>query len=303
MSVTSARPVDPHLRESQSDTDHAPLRRRHVALPDGRWLEVLEYGDLDGFPLLTFHGSPGSGVESSIYMDAALATGFRVISVSRPGFSTSSWARHRSVDRFTEDCAVVLDTLGIDRLAISGYSAGCAYAVACAHAWPERVAVLGLLAPAAPRSLTGALPGVSLPILASNGFTYAVARRIPFLRKLMNSVAHRTGDFRGMPDASAEAFLASLEGAFRQGPKATLWDLWLVLTKWSVEPSRLHNLPVVVWQGKRDAVVRWRGTERLAASIPTSRMRFDAGANHFSIFTRHADELLDELRDFVAHAG
>ena len=290
--MTTASPIPHHDR---TDADFTPNLRRHVLLRDGRWLEVVEFGDPEGMPLLTFHGSPGSCLEAAMYGAAGRACGVRVIAFSRPGFGRSSRLRGREIADVVEDAAELLDDLGIERLALSGYSAGCAYAVACAAAWPERVTALGLLAPAAPRAITGVLPSISLPILASNGFGYAIAARIPPLRRAIAAVAHRTGDFRGLPDASADAFLASLSGAFAQGPWAAIRDLWLVLRPWRVDLAALR-IPTVVWQGRRDAVVGWAGTSRLARRIPGVVFRTDEGANHFSVVTRHVDELLAELR-------
>lgn len=229
-----------------------------------------------------------------MYGAAGRACGFRIIAYSRPGFGHSSRMRARRVRDTLADVEALRTALGLERFAVSGYSAGGAYAAACAAAWPDRVAALGILAPAAPRSLTGSLPGVSLPILASNGFAYAIAAHIPPLRRAIAAVAHRTGDFRGLPDASTDAFLASLGGAFVQGPFEIVRDLLLVLRDWDVDPGTIR-VPTVVWQGQRDSVVRWRGTARLAARIPGAKLRVDQGANHFSIFTRHVDELLTEL--------
>jgi len=61
-----------------------------VTLPDGRTLAYAEYGDLEGAPVLSFHGTPGSRVSASVARETMTRAGVRLIAPERPGSATPS---------------------------------------------------------------------------------------------------------------------------------------------------------------------------------------------------------------------
>ena len=64
-----------------------------VTLPDGRKLEVKEYGPKTGRPVFVFHSTPGSLFDLELYGMSperyAGGLGVRVICVNRPGYGRS----------------------------------------------------------------------------------------------------------------------------------------------------------------------------------------------------------------------
>jgi len=123
-----------------------------------------------------------------------------------------------------------------------------------------------------------------------------LARRIPALRRGIDAMTRRSRDYRGLPDASADAFLHSLSGALTRGPWPTIADLGIVmLREWGFDPAALACERVEIWQGRRDWQVPWIGTARLAERIPGARLHLDATANHHNVMTRHVDELMIAL--------
>lgn len=123
-----------------------PLRT--VTRPDGRRLAWAEYGDPVGEPLLYMHGTPSCHLEATAFAidRAAARLGVRLIVIDRPGMSDSAFQRGRRVLDWPGDVAVVADRLSIEQFAVLGYSGGGPYAAATAHALPERVQVLRLVA-------------------------------------------------------------------------------------------------------------------------------------------------------------
>ncbi len=107
--------------------------------PDGRALTFAEWGDLNGFPVFSLHGTPNSRYarhwDESKYAEA----GARVITYDRPGYGGSDRHARRRVVDCVGDIAAIADVLGIDRFAITGGSGGGPHALAVAARLPERV--------------------------------------------------------------------------------------------------------------------------------------------------------------------
>ncbi|WP_282851401.1 alpha/beta fold hydrolase [Gulosibacter sediminis] len=265
-------------------------------LADGRWLQWVRFGDAQAPPVLSFHGAPGSRFEAALYNRAAAHFGVQVVCLSRPGFALSTWRPHRNVANFIDDVESFVAARSWSRFAVVGYSAGGAYALATALAMPEQVSGVGLLAPAGPPQYTGMPMGPNLAIFAGAAASVGALGH----NSLFTSARQRAGlglDRRfGLPDASGDAFLDSVVGAFRRGPRGVALDLSLVLFDWGFDPAELdQSIPVTMWQGKRDLSVPWRGSMQLARRIPNCEFHLDRTANHFSVYTRHADEVLSKL--------
>ena len=56
-----------------------------VTLADGRDLAYEEYGNPDGFPVLSFHGGLSSRLDAAPAHEAAVLMGVRLLSPDRPG--------------------------------------------------------------------------------------------------------------------------------------------------------------------------------------------------------------------------
>ncbi|CAK9781875.1 alpha/beta-hydrolase [Cutaneotrichosporon oleaginosum] len=122
-------------------------RRLTLTLPDARTLSFATYGTPSDPPLVFLHGFPSSRLEIAAISPRLVSLGLYVIAPDRPGFGASSPLRGRTIAKYPDDIAVLLDHLGIARTALLGGSGGGPYALACAG---ERVAALGVLAGAAP---------------------------------------------------------------------------------------------------------------------------------------------------------
>ena len=107
--------------------------------PDGRSLAFEEWGDRNGFPVFSLHGTPGSRFsrhyDEGLYVEA----GVRVITYDRPGYGGSDRLPGRRVVDCVEDVAAIADVLRIDRFAVLGGSGGGPHALAVAARLPERV--------------------------------------------------------------------------------------------------------------------------------------------------------------------
>ena len=94
-----------------------------IAVRDGRRLGFAEFGSPSGPAIIWMHGTPGARrqipVEARAYADRE---GLRIIGVDRPGIGSSTPHVYESVLDWTEDLAMVADTLGIDKMHLIGLS-------------------------------------------------------------------------------------------------------------------------------------------------------------------------------------
>jgi pimeloyl-ACP methyl ester carboxylesterase len=90
-----------------------------------------------------FHGAPGSRLFAP-HADVPAELGIRLITFDRPGYGGSDRREGRALLDTAGDVAALVDSLGIDRFAVLGASAGGGHALACAVALGNRVAVVGV---------------------------------------------------------------------------------------------------------------------------------------------------------------
>lgn len=108
----------------------------------------VEYADTgSGDPVLFVHGSPG-GADQAVMMTAFLVdAGFRVITPSRPGYcGTVLDDANATPEAQAALHAALLDTLGLDQVALACWSGGgpSTYLLASSH--PERVTAIAAIA-------------------------------------------------------------------------------------------------------------------------------------------------------------
>jgi pimeloyl-ACP methyl ester carboxylesterase len=120
--------------------DIIPEHLEHrVGTADGRTIAVAEWGDPDGLPLISIHGTPGGRIgwwqEPTIYR----RYGLRRITFDRPGYGESTRLPGRRVADIVPDVARIADDLGIDEFVVVGGSGGGPHALACAALLPDRV--------------------------------------------------------------------------------------------------------------------------------------------------------------------
>ena len=141
---------DPDATRPLAELADDPSRVHSLALQDGRTLTWAEYGDPEGVPLIELHGGGASHLSGLVYHREALEAGVRIVAVDRPGAGGSTPDPDYSVAGFHEDVEQLADHLDLDRLVAMGNSNGGMFAVALAHAMPDRVAGAIPLNPATP---------------------------------------------------------------------------------------------------------------------------------------------------------
>ena len=283
----------------------ADARGGVIRLRDGRALAYAEWGSADGWPVLHFHGVPdgrfgwGGG---SVCTDR----GVRLIAVDRPGVGGSDPKRGRSVADWPADVEELAEQLELDRFAVSGWSAGGAYALACAHAMQPRIDAVALVSGAGRLDLPGFVEQMSTAAawrlvarvpsamtLAYSALARLARRRPGTAQKVLFSGASKLDRaVIDRPDVGPRLVSAYVE-ATRPGGRGLTEDMQAVLNPWGFEPTEIR-LPVHLIHGRRDTVAPPAHAEHWIETLETARPVWIEDAGHFLI-EDHVEEILDAL--------
>lgn len=282
-----------------------------IVLPDGRVLSYAEYGDPAGHPLLYFHGTPGSRLDWYLVdPDNTLARDrkLRVLAPDRPGAGDSGFQSRRRITDWAADVRQFADELGIDRFRVIGLSGGGPYALAVAHAMPERVVRGAIISGVGPLDVPGVTRGMGpgkhifrlarwLPFVVN--FQYAMMRRglESDPQMLMKQVAASIPDADRMmlaePDAQ-QAFLNTLAEAMRHGPRGVTYESGLLAGRWGF-PLADIRVPLDLWYGSVDRNVPTAMGRYLADQMACAEWHAVEGEGHFSLGGKYMAQILDRV--------
>jgi len=276
----------------------------------GRRLEGWETG-ARGAPGVLFHfGTPSAGIPFAPLVDATLARGRRFLTYSRPGYAGSTRVEGRTVADCAADVLALLDSRGLDRVHVVGWSGGVPHALACAALLPDRVAGAATLAGVAPWDAEGLawLDGMAEENL--DEFTAAVEGPAALRRFIepiadgrvdvaSNEVAEALGglltdvDRAALTGPFAEFLAEAMRAAVSSGPWGWIDDDLAFARGWGFALDEIR-VPVTVWHGRHDAMVPTTHGEWLADRIPGARRQILEDEGHLSLVLRF-DAILDEL--------
>ncbi len=284
-----------------------------ITLHDGRRLGYSEYGKPGGEAGFYFHGHPGSRLEPEFAARAAAEAGVRIIALDRPGYGLSDFQADRTILDWPRDVAEAADIFGIERFSVLGASGGGPYALACAHALPERITRAGVISDVGPYSVPGATEGMRW----QNRAGFQLGAKFPPLARLimwnMARVVRRRPE--RVLDAIAQAMspvdaeivrrpdvrqilAADVAEAFRQGSRGAALDVVLLGRPWGFRLEEIAPA-VFLWQGEADVLVPPAMGRHLAAVIPNCQAAFFAGEGHL-LFVDHMSEI---VRVFAPSGG
>ncbi|WP_242090988.1 alpha/beta hydrolase [Curtobacterium sp. DN_7.5] len=255
----------------------------------------------EGQPVLVLHGTPG-GVDTADVMARFLPSdGFRVVTVSRPGYLGTPVRHGRSsLDDDADRAVALLDRLGIERVGVLAWSGGgpSAYRLAIQH--PERVSSLvvaaGLSARWAPPRATPAewfvtqtRPGAAISALAARVAPAAV------VRSAVAGVSSLRGDALDahvrdvMADPVRRRFVLDLaatgnsSGPHRDGWRNDVENLGAITT---LDLGSVQT-PTLLVHGDADTDVLPEHSERAEREIPGAELVRLPGGTHFAVWDHH----------------
>jgi len=267
-----------------------------------------KYGPLDGFPVIVFHGSPGSRLERVVSDSALHEFNISFIMMERPGYGLSDFQENRSLLDWPDDVTRLADSLRLERFSIMGFSGGGPYAAACAYKIPERLIHTALVSSAAPFTVPG-LTDAMQPgnralfelardnyVNAAQQLTAAIDRPEALFELLAASVSQP--DKAVLADAVfSSLYRANLAESLRQGMDGPAYDMALVAQPWEFNVIDI-NANVSVWHGELDSNTPLAMGQYLAETIPDCQKHILPGCGHFLTFA-HEKEILCALTGMV----
>lgn len=286
----------------------------NLTLRDRRRLEFDQAGDLDGFPVIYFHGGNGSRVEARWFEADATRAGFRVVAPDRPGFGLSDPDPKRSLKDWASDTAQLADHLGLEHLCVIGLSGGGPHALAVAHELSSRVAACAVVSSLAPPRAEVSAKGM-FPVVRMLRWS---ARYLPPMNRLLlrqmqsfysNPERMRRQMVRRLPAADrdllsrrpeiVDIFSKDAKESHRQGLAADAQEWKLYVHDWGFDPADI-TVPVSLWYGRFDVMVPLAMGEHLAKIVPGSRLHVVDDGAHFSTINNHFVAICEELRTMAA---
>jgi pimeloyl-ACP methyl ester carboxylesterase len=271
-----------------------------VNLRSGRKLEVQEYGDRTGHPVVFFHGLIGSHHQASYVAERAAAEGLRIIAPNRPGVGRSEFVARRTALEAVDDVEDLVAGLGLEEFSVIGISGGTPYALAALYRLGPRVRSVTILSGMGPMQLPGALHGMEqrrrlfleagsrYPQLARRGFQMAADRFRAdperFLRGLTRTWSAPDQRLFQRRDVF-DLFLKDLHAVFTEGRGAE--GLARELAIYRNYGFALGDLPprprVILWHGLSDLIVPPTMAWKMVYALPEAEAHFVPGGHFMAI--------------------
>jgi pimeloyl-ACP methyl ester carboxylesterase len=276
-------------------------RARTATAADGRVLAFAEWGDPDGAPVFSLHGTPTSRLWRDPDEGRYAAAGARVVTYDRPGYGGSDRHRGRRVADCAADVAAIADALGLDRFAVTGRSGGGPHALAAAALLPERVTRAESVVGIAPFDAAGLDWLADMDAMNRREIGWALAgedvlhaelvrEAAGILERIEADAARVLGDEWQLDEvdrlALARPELAAVtREAFREAFRTGVWgwvdDDLAFVSPWGFDVAGVR-VPVRVVLGAADALVPRGHGEWLAARIPGAELVVLEHAGHFA---------------------
>ncbi len=270
-----------------------PAAARTITLPGGRRLCYAEWGDLDGQPVISLHGTPGCRLSRFPNEDLVRSLGAHVVTYDRPGYGRSDRHRGRRVADCAADVAALADAVGFKTFAVKGGSGGGPHCLAVAALLPDRVTRALAQVSFAPYDALGAEFMTGMDPLNVSEYSWALegeerlqAELEREAREMEERVAKDPstvlGDF-DLPDADREILSrADLSQVIREstaeqcrnGPWGWVDDDIAFVTPWGFDPATI-TVPAAIWWSRNDVLVPPQHGEWLARTVPDARTYVD----------------------------
>lgn len=272
-----------------------------MATTDGRTLTAAQWGDLNGFPVFSLHGTPGSRFGRHYDESAYIEVGARVITYDRPGYGGSDRHRGRRVVDCVSDVADIAEALGVERFAVTGGSGGGPHTLALAARLPARVTRascdVGVIPFETPdfdwfegmdplnvREFEWALEGEEVLEREYGGEAAAMLERVAAdPSKVLGEDWQLSEADRAQLAKSErhEVVRQMISEAFREGVWGIVDDMLCFTKPWGFDVAEIR-IPTRIMYGLTDVLVPRQHGDWLAGNVPNAEVVIDEEAGHVS---------------------
>jgi pimeloyl-ACP methyl ester carboxylesterase len=287
------------------------VQTRAVNTRDGRTLSVEIAGEPSEQSVLVCCGTPNSRHLFEPWIDDAAARGIRLIGYDRPGYGGSTPQPGHTVADAAGDVQAIAEELGIERLAIWGFSGGGPYTLACAALLPDLVVAAATVGSVAPWGAPGLdflagmgqdnVDGIEL-YLADQDASRIKGREIweetmavtidgltESMKTLLTEVdaAVLTGEF-------ADYMVRCMQDGLAPGEQGWWDDGVAHMAPWGFELDSIQ-VPVKVWHGREDRFVPFQHGQWLAEHVPGAESFLSDTDGHLTLLVDRFKEVHDWL--------
>ena len=289
-----------------------------ITLADNRKLGYSIYGDPVGFPMLFFHGWPGTRLDISCFASIAKEHNVKIIGIDRPGMTYSTFQKRRKIADFPSDVVSLVDHLQLNEYSILAFSTGALYAIECALQFPEKIKKIGLVS---------AVPYYKIDWTGTSGqrlYRHAKTfRHFPFLVRPILRIASDVGLNRYKRNP-IKTYLSNLKDLTRidrelweredirkwlfdeflpdlllSSRKGVAYDLFLLVdglgSAKKCPPMLVIPKPIFLWHGDNDDIVPHIASIEQNKIFKDSKLTIYPNEGHKMIYT-HFTEIIEELK-------
>jgi len=283
-------------------------------------VEFLQEGD--GPAVLVFHGAPGGYDQAMLFGSSLAERGYQVVAPSRPGYLRTPLTTGLTPEKQADAMAALLDTLGIDNVAVVGVSAGAPAAIEFCLRYPNRAWALVLISAATkktspppapmpfPKALSERLTGdvgswflvrtAAADPSRALGWCFELAQtgdetsRMRWIKSVLGNAAQLSW-FQDLASTVAPI------GPRESGLKNDLLQL-KALPDFAFEKL---TLPALLVHGADDSFVPLAEVEAVKKRMPTAELLAVPGTGHILELGPESSPLLEKIQEFLGrfHGG
>lgn len=283
------------------DMQMARIRQKefHSKLTDSP-TGLIEYADMgEGIPVLSVHGAAGGYDQGIIAAAPILNEGYHIIAPSRFGYQHTELPANPSPAVQADAHAALLDSVGIRKAFVFGFSAGAPSCVEMAIRHPERVAGLVLFVPLAytpnpPQEKHKVSVAFMLASIFKSDYILWLGMMLT-PGSILNTI--------GMPGHIRQRFLKAKQLEYmnwvlpyKTRIKGMMNDGHMAM---ALQPSQLEKIsvPTLIFSTKDDPWKTWKGAQYMAEKIPTANfIGFEDGGH---LLNGREEEVKNSVLKFV----
>jgi pimeloyl-ACP methyl ester carboxylesterase len=278
--------------------------RRRLADCERRSLRDPRFGDIEytvwgeGPAMILSHPLFGGFDMMTGFAGTYIGAGHRFVAPSRFGYLGSSLPPAAMPADQADSYALLLDTLGIDRAAVFGYSGGGPSAIQFALRHPGRTTALILMASALPGK-AGAPPKVlARALFGSDRFFWILKSYAP---SLFAPILGMPKDFHPVP-GERERIEQTMDSLFPIHPRkpGVLFDLYVSNPDVQTYPLQEIAVPTLIINAKDDGLSAFGNAAQAATRIRRSKLMAIVRGGHLLLGSE--DRIKEEIAAFVTSA-
>lgn len=264
-------------------------------LPDGRKLGYAVYGNSAGYPVLFFHGIPGSRLQRNPDLAVFRDVNLCIYALDRPGIGLSTYQPNRTLRNWHHDVRDFCHGMRIDRYAVIGVSGGGPYALVCAHELKEQLTHVSVISGLAPidnlKNFAVLKSRLRLLFKSAQQTPFLLNSLLTILFKVLkvrldfafeNFVTHLPSSDRillSQPEI-INMFLQDVAEAFRAGSRGIVRDMSILSQPWDFTMKDIE-IPVHIWHSRQDTIVPFVLAQYLHQQLPYSELHVIEQGGHF----------------------